>query len=344
MRKAVEVEMRSGRTKLAVLMLFAVLIPMLRVAVAQTPSPALLVLEKDDKTVAIVDPASLKVVGRAPAGEDPHEIVASDDERFAFISNYGAFSNPQHTLSVVDLAVPKALPAVDLGSLISPHGLQFAGGKVYFTAEGSKVIGRYDPESRRIDWVLGIGQNRTHMLVIARDAGRIFTSNVNSDTISILDRDKNGDDSGWTETPVRVGKGPEGFDVSPDGKELWAANSHDGTVSIIDIASRQVSRTLDLHTKMANRLKFTPDGTRVLISDLGTGDLVVVDATARNEVKRLSLGHGAAGILIVPDGSRAFVAVSRDNYVAVVDLKTLAVTGRIETGKGPDGMALAVRK
>ena len=48
--------------------------------------------------------------------------------------------------------------------------------------------------------------------------------------------------------------------------------------------------------------------------------------------------------LIAPDGSSAYVAVSRDNYVAVVDLKTLAVTGRIETGKGPDGLAWAVRK
>ena len=314
------------------------------VGVAQTPTQALLVLEKDDRTLAIVDPASLKIVGRTPAGEDPHEIVASDDGEFAYISNYGAFSNPQHTLSVVDLIAQKALPAVDLGGLKAPHGLQFVDGKVYFTAEGSKAIGRYDPAGRQIDWVLGIGQNRTHMLVVAKDASRIFTSNVNSDSISILDRDKNGDASGWTENSTRVGKGPEGFDVSPDGKEIWAANSHDGTVSIIDATSRKVTQTLDVHTKFANRLKFTPDGKQVLISDLATGNLVVLDAAARRESKRLSLGHGAAGILIVPDGSHAYVALSPDRYIAIVDLKTLSVSGRIETGKGPDGMAWAVKK
>lgn len=339
-----EVGMRSGKIKILALTWPAVLSLIAAVAVAQTPSPTLLVLEKDDRSVAIVDPASLKIVGRTSAGEDPHEIVATDDGRFAYISNYGAFSNPQHTLSVVDLVAQKALPPVDLGALRAPHGLEFVDGKVYFTAEGSKMIGRYDPGSRQIDWVLGIGQNRTHMLVIAKDASRIFTSNVNSDTISILDRDKNGDASGWTQTPIPVGKGPEGFDVSPDGKELWAANSHDGTVSIIDVASRKVTQTLDLHTKFANRLKFTPDGKRVLISDLGTGDLVVFDAAARREVKRIGLGHGAAGVLIVPDGSRAYIALSRDNHIAIVDLKTLSVIGRIETGKGPDGMAWAVRK
>jgi Uncharacterized conserved protein len=311
---------------------------------AQIPSPALLVLEKNDKSMAIVDPGTLKIVGRVPAGEDPHEIVASDDGKYAYISNYGAFQNPQHTISIADLSAQKALPAVDLGAMLAPHGLDMVNGKVYFTAEGSKVIGRYDPATHRVDWTLGIGQNRTHMLVVSKDESKIFTANVNSDTISILDRDKNGDASGWIETPVSVGKGPEGFDVSPDGKELWAANSHDGTLSIIDLASRKVVQTVDLHTKFANRVKFSPDGKLVLISDLGMGDLVVLEAASRKEIKRVNLGHGVAGILIVPDGSRAYVAVSPDSQVAVVDLKTFSVTGRISTGKGPDGMAWAARK
>jgi YVTN family beta-propeller protein len=311
---------------------------------AQIPSPALLVLEKNDKSMAIVDPSTLKVVGRVPAGEDPHEIVASDDGKYAYISNYGAFQNPQHTISIADLSAQKASPPADLGVLRAPHGLEMVNGKVYFTAEGSKVIGRYDPATHQVDWTLGIGQNRTHMLVVSRDESRIFTANVNSDTISILDRDKNGDASGWVQTPISVGKGPEGFDVSPDGKELWAANSHDGTLSIIDLASRKVVQILDLQTKFANRVKFSPDGKLVLISDLGMGDLIVLDASGRKETKRLNLGRGVAGILIVPDGSRAYVAVSTDGQVAVVDLKTFSVTGRITTGKGPDGMAWAVRK
>jgi len=240
---------------------------------------------------------------------------------------------------VADLMAQKPLPAVDLGTLLAPHGLAMANGKVYFTAEGSKAIGSYDPAARKVNWTLGLGQNRTHMLVVTKDDNRIFASNVNSDTISILDRDKSGDASGWIQATIAVGKGPEGFDVSPDGKELWAANSHEGTVSVIDVASRKVTQTIDIHTKFANRLKFTPDGKLVLISDLGTGDLVLLDVAGRKEVKRVSVGHGCAGILIVPDGSRAYVAVSAGNNVAVFDLKTLAITGRIATGKGPDGMA-----
>lgn len=312
-------------------------------AISQTPSPAVLVIEKQDQKVVIVDPSTLKIIARVPVGADPHEICVSGDGKTAYISDYGAFGTPLHALSVIDLVAQKPLPAVDLGALLAPHGMQTVNGKVYFTAEGSKAIGRYDPGRGEIDWILGLGENRTHMLVVAQDESRIFASDVNSDTISILDRDRNADASGWNQTAIKVGKGPEGFNVSPDGKELWAANSHDGTVSIIDIAARKVVQTLESHTKAANRLKFTPDGRLVLISDLATGDLAVFDAHTRSEIKHISLGHGAAGILITPDGSRAFVAVSRDNHIAIVDLKTLAITGRIETGGGPDGMAWAVR-
>lgn len=313
-------------------------------AYAQTPSPALLVLEKEDHSLAIVDPTSLKVVGRVEAGPDPHEVVASDDGKLAYISNYGAFSTPHHTLSVVDLVAQKALPPVDLSPLLAPHGLQFLNGKVYFTAEGSKVIGSYNPASQRVDWVLGIGQNRTHMIHIAQDMNDIFTSDVNSGTITIIESDKHADVSGWTETHVQVGGGPEGFDVSPDGKVLWAANAHDGTVSIIDVAAKKVVQTVNADVKSANRVKFTPDGRLVLISLLGGSDLVVMDAKNRAVIKRVNLGGGSAGILMAPDGKVAYVAVSRDNHVSVINLESLQVAGRIQTGKGPDGMAWAVRK
>ena len=131
--------------------------------------------------------------------------------------------------------------------------------------------------------------------------------------------------------------------MSPDGKEVWAANSHDGTVSIIDVARKSAVQTLAVGTRFSNRLKFTPDGKAVFISDLGGRELVVVDAVARKELKRIALGGGAAGILMQPDGARAYVAVGSENGVTVIDVKTLEVAGHIETGPGPDGLGWAVK-
>ena len=142
---------------------------------------------------------------------------------------------------------------------------------------------------------------------------------------------------------VAVGRGAEGFDVSPDGKEIWAANAQDGTISILDLAGKKVVQTLDADVKSANRLKFTPDGKRVLVSTLNGPDVSMFDAATRAVVKRVKVGRGAAGIQMHPDGRLAYVACTPDDYVVMIDLKSLDVTGHIDAGKQPDGMAWATR-
>jgi YVTN family beta-propeller protein len=337
---------------------------------AQTPSPALLVLEKSDSTLAIVDPATLKITGRVPAGPDPHEVESSPDGKLAYISNYGGSDSALRTISVVDLSAQKALPPIDLGALHSPHGLTFAGGKLYFTAETNKVVGRYDPATQTIDWLVGTGQDRTHMVVVSAALDRVFTSNVSSGTISIIEQisapnpgpppgaapPSGGPPPGpplgeprktWRVTNVAAGRGSEGFDLSPDGKELWVANAQDGTVTIIDVATKKATPTFPVPVR-GNRLKFTPDGKRVLVSggspSSSGANLVILDAVTHTEVRRFDFGGGSAGILIVPDGSRAYIAVSGKDKVAVVGLKRLEIDGYIATGKGPDGLAWAERK
>jgi DNA-binding beta-propeller fold protein YncE len=313
----------------------------LLLASAAAAQSTLLVLNKEDATLAIVDPTSGKVLARVPTGEGPHEVTASTDGKLAFVGNYGS-REPGSTISVIDLTARKELHRVDLGPLRRPHGMFFADGKVYFTAEINKLIGRYDPPSNQIDWLLGTGQNSTHMVMVSKDLSKIYTANIGSDSITIMERTSN--PLNWNETVVPVGKGPEGMDVSPDGKEIWAAHSRDGGVSIIDIAARKVTQTLNVQTKRSNRLKFTPDGKMVFISDLDAGELVVLSTATRKEIKRLKLGKSLEGILMVPDGSRAYVAVTGDNNIAMIDLKTLELTGRLSTGSGPDGMAWVERK
>ncbi len=319
----------------------AAMLPVALATAQSTPSPALLVLSKKDLTLSIVDPTTLKVVARMPSGPDPHEVVASPDGKLAFISNYGF--GAYNTITLVDLTAHKTLRAIDLGVLRGPHGLDFMGGKLYFTAEANKVIGTFDPAADKIDWIMGTGQDRTHMVIVWKDLSRIATTNVSSGTVSILDKTSSGPPGravpGWTQTVIPVGRGAEGFDVSPNGKEIWTANAGDGTISVIDVAARKVAANLDAHVRSANRLKFTPDGKLVLVSCLDSPDLTVLDAATRRVVKRIKIGKGAAGIQMEPGGARAFVACTPDDYVAVIDMKTLAVSGRLDAGGRPDGLA-----
>lgn len=323
-----------------------------QVAVMQpTPRKSLLALSKTDHMLAIVDPVTLKVIARVPVGQDPHEVVASADGKTAYVSIYGGGS--LHELNVIDLIAQKPLPNIDTRPLFGPHGLTFANGKAWFTAEGTKSIGRYDPATGKLDWSMGTGQDRTHMIYVTADGKKIYTTNVSSGTVSILsdtliqpgkfappDAKPHED---WIQTVITTAKGSEGFDVSPDGSQLWTAGSEDGTISIIDLGAKKLEARIDGKVLGANRLKFTPDGKRVFISSLRDGQLFIFDVASRKELKRVNIGHGAAGILMDPDGTRAFVACTAGNYIAVIDLKTLEVTTRIDVGGGPDGMEWATQ-
>jgi DNA-binding beta-propeller fold protein YncE len=321
------------------------------------PDGRLLVLSKGDLMLSVIDPATLKILGRVPSGPDPHEVAASADGRTAFISNYGTAKGGFNTLTVADLVTFTNKPAVDLGPLRGPHGMTAAGGKVYFTAEVAKAIGRVDPATNKVDWALGTGQDISHMIVVSRDLRRVFTVNVQSASASIIERAVGragrfapAADDDWTVTSVKVGEPSddfEGFDVSPDGAQLWTASPR-GKIVIVDTAKKTVASTIDAPgVSGANRVKFTPDGGRVLISRLSTpqgaaaGHVVVYDVATRTEVKRIDAGGGVGGLLMQPDGARAFG--SSRTGVVVIDLKTLTVVGRIDAGGNPDGLAWAAK-
>src|SRR5271154_222754 len=135
---------------------------------------------------------------------------------------------------------------------------------------------------------MGTGQDRTHMVWVAPSLDKIVTSNVSSATISILElvaqpnggfgpppgapggngpganggrgpggpppggRGPGGNQKSWEITNIPVGRGAEGFDVSPDGKEIWAGNAQDNTVSIINVATKKVVATVSISVGGAN--------------------------------------------------------------------------------------------
>ena len=298
----------------------------------------LLILSKNQQLLSIVDPATLKILGQVPTGPDPHEVVASDDGKRAYVSNYGG--GAYNTITIIDLVNRKSLGTIDLGPLRGPHGLHFVSGKVWFTAEAAKAIGSYDPATGKIDLTLGTGQDGTHMIYAFPDASRMVTTNVGSGTVTIFEK-RAGPRPNWSATTLPAGPRVEGFDVSPDGETVWAANAGDGTITTIDLATKTAAN-FSANVRGANRLKFTPDGKLALVSSLGSPDLTIIRVSDKAEVKRIPVGKGSAGIQIQPDGARAYVACSPDNYVAVVDLKSMQVVGRIAAGPNPDGLAWAL--
>lgn len=321
-----------------------------------TPGNALLATSKGNHTLAIVDPRSDRVIAKMPIGPDPHEVIASEDGKTAYVSNMGG-SSGLHRIDVLDLIGQRALEPIDTGALTGLHGLAVSPGKLWFTAQGAMAIARLDMASRQVDWIMGTGQSWTHMLVLTPDLKHLYTSNVRAGSVSLFDLQpaplppappgaprppaSGPPPQEWVHTVVPTERGTEGVDLSPDGKEIWTASSASGRIYVIDTAAHEVAQVLDAKAVGANRVRFTHDGKRVLISSLRSGDVLVYDARARTEIKRLHLGTGCSGVLVAPDDARGYVACSSDNTLVVLDMHDLKIVDHIDVGPNPDGLAWA---
>lgn len=305
---------------------------------AQSSQKYLLVLNKNEASLAILDPADLKILGKVPVGDSPHEVIASADGKTAFVANYGA-QTPGSSLSVIDLQTKKEIRRVDLSPLMRPHGIQEIGGKIYFSAETNRAIARYDPAANKVDWLMGTGQNGSHMVVGASDQKRFYTANIGSDSVTMFEF-QNVPPAGSQVTHIAVGKQPEAIDLSPDGKEVWVGLNVEGAIDIVDTATKKFKEKVNLGGR-PYRVKFTPDGKQVFATMLPTKEIIVIDAATRKEVRRMKLESVPLGIVFSKDGKFAFVSVVQNDFVLKIDLEKFETVAKAETGKAPDGVALA---
>ncbi|MBX3243126.1 MAG: YncE family protein [Acidobacteria bacterium] len=308
------------------------------VVLAQNIKPVAVVLNKNGNELVIIDPNAMKVTGRVPVGAGPHEVVLSEDGKTAYVANYGA-QTPGSSFSIIDIATAKETRRVDLLPLMRPHGIQLVGGKLYFTAETNRMIARYDPAANKVDWMMGTGQNGSHMVAVSSDQKAFYTANIGSDSVTAFTFQAV-PPAGSSVVHIPVGKQPEAIDLSPDGKEVWIGLNQEGVVEIVDTAKKASVAKIDTKGR-PYRVRFTPDGKYVICTMLPTKDIVVIDAATRKEVRRIQLESVPLGVAFSADGKTAFVTAVQPNLLLRVDLEKGEVTGSVETGDGPDGVAVA---
>ena len=308
------------------------------IVIGQTQKTVLVALNKAEASLTIIDPKEMKVLGKVPTGEGPHEVVLSADGRTAYVANYGN-QTPGSSFSVIDLETKKEQRRVDLMPLLRPHGLQEVGGKIYFTSETNRLIGRYDPATNRVDWLMGTGQNATHMIVVTPDQKRIYTANIASDSVTAFEATPNPNNP-WKMTHIAVGKQPEAIDASPDGREVWVGLNAEGAIDVVDTTAGKTTEKIKLGAR-PYRVKFSPDGKQVYATIPETKEIIVIDSATKKETKRIKLESVPLGIVFSKDGKTAFVSAVQQDFVLKIDLEKSETVGKVATGLAPDGVAVA---
>lgn len=314
--------------------------------VGQAAKPVLVTTNKGEASMSIIDPVTMKVTGKVAVGEGPHEVVLSMDGKTAYVSNYGGALGPGSSISVIDIATAKELRRVDLSPLMRPHGLHIIGTKLYFSAETNRAIARYDTVTNKIDWIMGTGQNGSHMVVVSPDQKKLYTANIGSDSVTVFNFTQTAPPGPSQIVQIPVGKQPEAIDLSPDGKEVWVGLNVEGMAEVVDLATAKSVAKIDIKGR-PYRVRFTPNGKHVICTMLPTNEIVVIDAATRKEVKRLKIDNVPLGVAFSADGKTLFVTAGRPNpaspgvdQVLKIDLEKMTIIGTATPGAAPDGIAV----
>ena len=314
-------------------------------ACAGLHAQTLLVANQGDRTVSLVDPASVRqtaTIEEGVPGQWAHEIAASADGRTAHLPIYGnsGVGKPGldgSELLVIDLKSRRVTGTIDFGHGVRPHlpVLDPASGMLYVTTELDDAITVIDPKTLKIVGKIPTGQTESHMLALSHDGKLGYTANVGPGTVSVLDVVGR-----KTVAVIPVAPIVQRIAISRDDRMVFTSDMTKPRMAVIDTATKRVRSWVDLPGRGYGSAA-TLDGKWLLVALPEKDEVAVIDLAAMRVARTVAVAAAPQEILIRPDGQVAYVSCETAAQVAAIDLTQWKVEKLIDVGKGADGLGWA---
>lgn len=303
----------------------------------------LLVAQKGDRSLAIVDPVAGTVIASvAEGGTTGHEVAASPDGRLAIVPIYGnsGVGKPGtdgSNIVVIDIASKKVVGNIEFDHGVRPHCAVFGpqDGLLYATTELDHSVTVIDPKTWKIVGSIPTGQPESHMLAISHDGLRGYTANVGPGTVSVLDMKAR-----KTLAVIPVSGSAQRISISNDDRWVFTADQTKPQMAVIDTASNKVKTWVPLSGR-GYGAALTKDGRWLLMPIPNKNVVDVVDLSTMKVARSVAVGADPQEVLAGPGGKVAYVSCIGSDQVAEIDLATWKVARFFATGKGTDGLSWA---
>jgi len=317
--------------------------PFCLVPFAPAQQARLLVAQKGDHSLAIVDPVAGKVLGSVDeTGFTGHEVIASRDGRTAYVPIYGnsGVGKPGtdgSKLVAIDIASQKIVGTLDFGHGVRPHCPLIGpkDGLLYVTTELDKTVSVIDPKTLKIVGSIPTGQTESHMLVLSHDGRRGYTANVGPGTVSVLDIPAR-----KTLKIIPISGNTQRIAISNDDRWVFTADQTKPQIAVIDTKTDTVAKWIPIE-RVGYGSAPTPDGRWLLMALPDANEVTVVDLATMQATKSVRVCANPQEVVVRPDGKAAYVSCMSGNRVAEINLSDWTLTRTIPTGKATDGLAWA---
>jgi YVTN family beta-propeller protein len=310
------------------------------------PGDLLLVANKGDQTLGIIEPISAVQSAAIPEGDiTGHEVIASPDGRYAYVPIYGNSGVGQpgtdgRKIVVIDLASRKVVGNLDFNKGARPHCPMFGpkDGLLYVTTELDSSVSVIDPHTLKVVGSVPTGQAESHMLAISPDGRRGYTANVGPGTISVLDLEAR-----KLVTTIPVAPKIQRVSVSVDGKLVFTSDQTESRLIVIDAFTNMIKARIALPGPGYGTAP-TPDGRWLVVAVPAKNEVAIMDLSTMQVAHRITVPAAPQEVLIRPDGRVAYVSCDASHKVAAIRTSDWTVDHLITAGPGADGLAWAGRK
>ena len=308
-----------------------------RPAAPNASKELVLVSYSAEDVVALVSAETYEVVSTFPVSKDPHEIAVSRDGTRAYVATTGggpgAVGSGPNVVTPLDLVNRQTAARLELGRFEQPHDVRVSadGSTLWVACAPAQSIVEIDAMTGRYRTAWNTRTDGGWFLAVTPDDRKIYVPHLEGKRVTAIDRVRG------TVSTVVTGGAQSGIDISPDGRSVWVLDHEQQQIRVIDTASDQVVASIPLASSEFGRLRFAPDGRRLVL--VQERRMMLFDVAARRPVGEFELPYAGKVVDVSPAGDRAVVSHPRDNRVSLVNLVPLKVLASIPTGKGPDGVA-----
>ncbi|MCE9531584.1 MAG: beta-propeller fold lactonase family protein [Planctomycetes bacterium] len=138
---------------------------------------------------------------------------------------------------------------------------------------------------------------------------------------------------------IHAGTSNSLLDVSPDGKQLIAANRDNDSVTIVDLATRKVLHEIPVGHHPEG-VSWVGGGPMALVTLHGGDQVVFIDTTAGKTLHKLKVENEPYGIVVTKDGKKAYVSHDYPGLVSEIDIDARKVLRTIKSGEWSRGIAI----
>jgi len=306
----------------------------------------LLVANKGDNSIGIIDPVTETQIAEVPeGGVTGHEIAASPDGRLAYVPIYGnaGVGEPGtdgSNMVVIDLAARKVVGNLDFGKGVRPHCAVFGpkNGLLYVTTELNRSITIIDPATLKIVGSVPTGQEQSHMLAISRDGRRGYTANVGPGTVSVLDLVNR-----KTLAIIPVSPQIQRISLSVDNKLIFTSDQTKPQLAVIDAATDKIKTWVPL-PGLSYGTAPTADGRWLIVVMPLIHEVGAINLRTMKMEHTIDLPVRPQEVLVAPNQRVAYVSCDMSRKVAVINLSDWKVDKLIEAGAHADGLAWAAAR